>query len=53
MKYRNKIMINNGTVWVTQIDAHDKGLFSDDTAWNQATNGGSYTKMPPLLSDSP
>lgn len=40
MFFRNKITINDDSVWVTHVDAHGKGLFSDETAWNQGTKGG-------------
>lgn len=53
MFFRNKITINDDSVWVTHVDAHGKGLFSDETAWNEGTNGGFSTQMPPLLLNSP
>lgn len=34
MNFKNKITINDDAVWVAHVDAYDKGLFSDETAWN-------------------
>lgn len=33
-----QIIAADQTVWITHVDAHNKGLFSDEAPWNQASD---------------
>ena len=50
---RNQIVVADWTVWVSHIDAHRKGLFTDENNWHQAPDSACLPRLPDCYINSP